>query len=92
MRSHLSEKIDPHKEPLAGQLGVLAFSSVNTADIWQACWKLLPSNGSLLSCELLNAEWIGTWRAVLFPIPCEFNMKEDKNSAHDKQQAERLQL
>lgn len=46
----------------------VAVSSINIVGIWQA--------RPLLSCQLLNAERIGTWQAGLFPIPCELTVRE----------------
>lgn len=85
-------KIDSQREPLSGQLRLLALSSVNMAGIWQGHYKLLPSSCFPLSYKLLSAERIGTWQAVLFPIPCEITAKGDKHSAYDNQQTERRLL
>lgn len=69
MFSHLSRITDSQKEALSGLPGILAFSSINIAGIWQGCCKLLPSSCCRLSCELLNAERIGTWQALVFSDP-----------------------
>jgi hypothetical protein len=68
MFSHILGKSNSQKELLSGFLGILTFSFVNIAGIWQGCCELLPSSCSP-PCKLLNAKLIGLGKQSFFQSP-----------------------